>query len=192
MSAVRFSEEGVLDSALELVREQGYRTLSARSIAKAAGCSVQPLYSRFGDMDSMMRALYEHARKWVIGYNKEHAAEACNSFAANGRSHIRLAQEERNLFEFLYLSPYMPAESIDTLFESVSQPGVQEGIAKRGGIDMDRAHELYVNMIVYTHGLASMIACGASFSDEELEPLMDNAFDAFAAAAGITQPDSDR
>jgi AcrR family transcriptional regulator len=192
MPEVRFSEESVLDSALALVRKQGYRTLSARSIANAAGCSVQPLYSRFGGMDGLMKALYEHARQWVIRYNKKHAAEACNAFASNGRSHIRLAQEERNLFEFLYLSPYMPAESIDSLFESVSQPGVQEEIAKRGGVDMDRARELYVNMIVYTHGLASMIACGASFSDEELEPLMNNAFDAFAAAAGITPPNDDR
>jgi AcrR family transcriptional regulator len=190
MPEVRFSEENVLDSALDLVRKQGYRTLSARSVANAAGCSVQPLYSRFGGMDGLMKALYEHARTWVIEYNKEHAADADNSFAANGRSHIRLAQEERNLFEFLYLSPYMPAESIDSLFESVSQPGVQEGIAKRGGVSMDRAHELYVNMIVYTHGLASMIACGASFSDDELEPLMDNAFYAFAASAGIAPPDN--
>ncbi|MGI6216398.1 MAG: TetR/AcrR family transcriptional regulator [Coriobacteriales bacterium] len=192
MPEVKFSEEGVLDSALELIRKHGYRTLSARSIAKAAGCSVQPLYSRFGGMDGLMRALYEHARKWVIEYNKKNAGEACNSFASNGRSHIRLAQEERNLFEFLYLSPYMPADSIDVLFESVSQPGVLEGIAKRGGVDKGRARELYVNMIVYTHGLASMIACGASFSDDELEPLMDNAFYAFAAAAGIAQPENDR
>jgi AcrR family transcriptional regulator len=190
MPEVKFSEEGVLDSALELVREQGYRTLSARTIAKAAGCSVQPLYSRFGGMDGLMRALYERARRWVVDYNKEHAGEAVNSFAANGRSHIRLAQEERNLFEFLYLSPYMPADSIDTLFESVSQPGVQDELANREGVDAVRAHELYVNMIVYTHGLASMIACGASFSDDELEPLMDNAFYAFAASAGIAPPDN--
>lgn len=192
MPEVKFSEENVLDSALSLVRKQGYRTLSARSVANAAGCSVQPLYSRFGGMDGLMKALYEHARQWVIDYNRKHAADTENSFASNGRSHIRLAQKERNLFEFLYLSPYMPADSIDVLFESVSQPGVQEEIARTNGISTEQAHELYVNMIIYTHGLASMIACGASFSDEELEPLMNNAFYAFAAAAGITLPDGCR
>lgn len=186
MPEQRFNRDAVLDAALEFVRERGYDALSARAIAKRAGCSVQPIYSLFGDMDGLMRDLYQHARAWVAEFNRTHGEDAPNPFAANGRAHLRLAQEEPALFTFLYLSPYMDFKSMDDLYRSVSQPGVEECIQTFGSLSAEAAHELYLNMIVYTHGLAVMLVGGASFDDFELSRRMDAAFYAFATAVGAT------
>ena len=184
MPTQRFDRESVLDAALKAVRERGYEALSARVVAEYAGCSVQPIYSLFGDMDALMRALYEHARIWVTAYNAEHANDAENLFASNGLAHLRLAREESNLFAFLYLSPYLDARNLDELYESVSQPGVEECIVELGHLDAASAHELYLNMIVYTHGLAVLLCSGAEFSEDELADRVFIAFKAFAIAVG--------
>lgn len=184
MPTQRFNQESVLDAALDLVRERGFDALSARAVAERAGCSVQPIYSLFGDMEGLMQALYEHARAWVRAYNVGHAGNGENLFESNGLAHLRLAREEPQLFTFLYLSPYLGTHSLDELYRSVSQPGVEECIMELGHLSAQAAHELYLNMIVYTHGLAVMLVSGADFSQDELTDRVFVAFKAFAVAVG--------
>ena len=184
MPIQKFDRESVLDAALDLVRERGYDALSARTVAERAGCSVQPIYSLFGDMEKLMQALYEHARAWVSRYHAEHAGDGANPFESNGLAHLQLAREEPQLFTFLYLSPYLGTHSLDELYKSVSQPGVEECIMELGHLDAEAAHELYLNMIVYTHGLAVLLCSGAEFSEAELADRIFIAFKAFAIAVG--------
>ena len=184
MPSQRFDRESVLDAALEIVRERGYDALSARIVAQRAGCSVQPIYSLFGDMEGLMQALYEHARAWVTRYNAAHAHDGANLFESNGLAHLRLAQEEPQLFTFLYLSPYLGTHSLEELYAPVTQPGVEECIMELGHLDAEAAHELYLNMIVYTHGLAVLLCSGAEFSEAELADRIFIAFKAFAIAVG--------
>lgn len=190
MPAQRFDRESVLDAALGLVRERGYDALSTRAVAERAGCSVQPIYSLFGDMEGLMQALYEHARAWVTAFNEEHAGDGENLFESNGLAHLRLAREEPLLFAFLYLSPYLDTRNLDELYRSVSQPGVEECIMELGHLDAAAAHELYLNMIVYTHGLAVMLCAGADIPDYELADRVFIAFQAFAIAVGGSPKES--
>lgn len=176
MPEQKVSKERVLDAALAIVHEQGESALSARVIAARAGCSVQPLYSLFGDMDELVCQLYDHARAWVAAYNREHEHDGNNPFEANGLSHLRLARNERNLFRFLYLSPHMNATTFEDVYESVALPGVQQCIEELGQLEPESARKLYLHMIVYTHGMATMLAAGSDFSDEELHERLDEAF----------------
>ncbi|BAK43842.1 TetR/AcrR family transcriptional regulator [Eggerthella sp. YY7918] len=182
MPEQRVTRDAVLDAALALVREQGEGALSARTVAQRAGCSVQPIYSQFGDMQELVRQLYDHARAWVAAYNRQHEHDGKNPFESNGLSHLRLARTERNLFHFLYLSPHMDVTSFAEVYESVAIDGVQDCIEELGNLSPAAARELYLNMIVYTHGMAAMLACGSHFSDEELAMRMDAAFQAFVSA----------
>lgn len=181
MSGQRVGKEQVLDAALAIVREQGEAALSARSVAQRAGCSVQPIYSLFGDMQELVRQLYDHARAWVGAYNREHRHDGDNAFESNGLSHLRLARTERALFHFLYLSPHMEATGFNEVYESVAIDGVQQCIEELGHLSPEAARELYLNMIVFVHGMAAMLATGAQFSDEELHARMDRAFEGFVA-----------
>lgn len=181
MPEQRVSREQVLDAALAIVREQGEAALSARSVAQRAGCSVQPIYSLFGDMQELVRQLYDHARAWVGAYNREHRHDGDNAFESNGLSHLRLARTERALFHFLYLSPHMEATGFSEVYESVAIDGVQQCIEELGHLSPEAARELYLNMIVFVHGMAAMLATGAQFTDEELHARMDRAFEGFVA-----------
>ena len=131
MPEQKVGRETVLDAALGLLRERGETALSARTVAERAGCSVQPIYSLFGDMRGLVHALYDHARAWVAAYNREHVDDGRNAFEANGLSHLRLARTERHLFQFLYLSPHMEATSFAEVYESVASQ--RRAAMHRGG-----------------------------------------------------------
>ncbi len=180
----KVTRETVLEAALSLVREQGEVALSARAIADRAGCSVQPIYSLFGDMKNLVKALYDHARAWVAAYNREHEHRAPNAFAANGLSHLRLARTEGNLFRFLYLTAHMDAASFEDVYRSVALPNVERCVEELSGLDPVAARALYLHMIVYTHGMATMLASGARFDDEELYERLDEAFRGMSSLAG--------
>ena len=44
MGRQRFSEDEVLGAALGIVMRDGYKSVTARRVADAAGCSAQPLW----------------------------------------------------------------------------------------------------------------------------------------------------
>lgn len=169
----------ILDAALAVVRADGEDALTARSVATEAACSVQPIYSLFGDMAHLADELYDHARIWVHDYNLRYADVGGNLFESNGLSHLRLAATETHLFRFLYLSSHMSPHGIEGMFRNVALDGVEACIQELGQLSAAVAHELYLNMIVYVHGLAAMVACGARFGDEELAARIDAAFHAF-------------
>ena len=170
----QFTREDLLDAALAIVREEGYEAVTMRSVAERAGCSVQPPHCCYFPWRGTLA--------WVERYNAAHAADGSNAFSSHGLAHLRIAQQEPNLFSLLYLSSYVEVSSMDDLLSVAEQPGIRDEIMALWGLDEEAARELYLDMVVYTHGLAVLIVAGARFTDDELRERMNSAF---AAKAGI-------
>lgn len=173
--------EGARCGACHRARTRGNGAERASRWRSGRGVRCSPFTACSATWMGSVRALYEHARAWVAAYNREHEHDGKNPFESNGLSHLRLARTERNLFHFLYLSPHMEAIGFGEVYASVSLPEVQRCIEELGHLSPEDAHELYLNMIVYVHGMAAMLATGASFTDDELLARMDTAFRGFVA-----------
>ena len=62
MPAVRkVSREEIVDAALDVLRDGGFSAVNARSVARMLGCSTQPIYFSFQNMDELKAALTERA-----------------------------------------------------------------------------------------------------------------------------------
>ena len=62
MPAVRkVSKEQIIDAAVEVLRDDGFSAINARSVAKKLGCSTQPIYFSFKNMDELKAALTQRA-----------------------------------------------------------------------------------------------------------------------------------
>ena len=57
----RISRDAIVDAAVEVLREGGFSAVNARSVAKKLGCSTQPIYSSFQNMDELKAALRARA-----------------------------------------------------------------------------------------------------------------------------------
>lgn len=138
----------------------------------------------FGDKEALMDALYDHALLWIRQYNDEHSQEGCNVFSSVGLAHMNIARKEPNLFDFVYLSPFCKAEDMDSLSRIAEQPGVIQKMAEAWGIDNELAHDLYLDMAIYAHGLASLVVTGAHIGNDEIRARMNTVFYALAEARG--------
>lgn len=182
-----FSKDDMLAAGLSIVRDEGYEAVTMRRVAEAAGSSVQPLYSMFGDREAYMGALYLYAVQWVRDYNSTHSDAGCNVFSSVGIAHIRIAQDYPGVFAFVYMSPYVKAKDMESFLDLAEQPGVVAEMESMWDISQEQAKALYSELAIYTHGLATMIMAGARFSDEELKAGMNDVFFALAAPMDITR-----
>ena len=57
----KFTRNEIVDTAYELVREQGAEALTAREVAKGLGTSPSPIFALFRDMEELKTAVKERA-----------------------------------------------------------------------------------------------------------------------------------
>ncbi len=179
MPKQKITAEEILDVSLELIREQGYEKINARSIAQRINCSVQPIYSCFGNMEGLMQQLFLHVKKYLDRYVDAHA-DRSNYFESIGKCHIGFASDEKFLFRFLFQSPYIKASSMEDIYRMYSRVDVAQDISSTLGLSKEDAEKLYTHMMVYTHGIACMIAADAvHFSFEDIHAKIDFAYWSF-------------
>ena len=69
----KISKEAIIDAAVDVLREGGAAAINARSVAKKLGCSTQPIYLSFQNMDDLKAAMTQraitlhtrHVREWL-------------------------------------------------------------------------------------------------------------------------------
>lgn len=179
MPKQKITKDMILDAAFTLLRNQGYESLNARSIARQAGCSVQPIYSCYSNMSELMQELFLYTQHFLTEYVEKNVDKNFY-FASIGRCHIGFARDEKYLFCFLFLSKYMYVNSIEGIYRQCARQDVTKDIMKTLSISENAAKRLYLHMMLYTHGIASMIATGAAdIPDEQIQGLANSAFRAF-------------
>lgn len=179
MPKQKTSKQEILKAAFELLRRQGLQKMNARNVAEQAGCSVQPIYSYFSGMEELMDGLFEDCRRYLYRFIAERS-DPKRLFRSVGRCHVAFAEEEKNLFQFLFLSPYMRANTFEDFYRKWAVGGVTQEIEAGLGLSKAGAERLYMSMMLYTHGIACLIATDAAHvTFEEIHPRIDFAFRSF-------------
>jgi AcrR family transcriptional regulator len=52
------TKESLLDHAFKIAEEQGILAVTSRSVAQAAGCSIQPVFSHFPTMEELRKQTF--------------------------------------------------------------------------------------------------------------------------------------
>ena len=137
---VKTTKDEILKAALGIVRKGGAQALNARALADALGCSTQPVFSNYPGMDELRAGA---KRSDVPKYK------------AFGLAYIEFAKEERELFRLLFMcdrSGGKKEEDTETLDR------MADIISSAVGISRDEAYVFHLEMWIYVHGIASMIA----------------------------------
>ena len=102
MPAVRkASREQIIDAAVAVLRDDGFSAINARSVAKKLGCSTQPIYFSFKNMDELKAALTERAIELHTQRVRDslRAHEGSDSrYSSYGMGFVKFAAEEKQLF----------------------------------------------------------------------------------------------
>ena len=166
---IKFTKEQIIDSAVELVREQGMDALSARALAERLGCSPQPIFSCFDSMDEVRGAVIHQAAEIYARYIREETENGkYPPYKSSGMAYIRLAREERELFRLLF----MRDRSGESRGDDFDVEPIVEIIMQSNGITRQQALLLHMEMWVCVHGIATMLATSYYDISEELASRM--------------------
>lgn len=181
MPKQRITKEMVVEAAFSLAREGGMERVLVKPIAARLGCSVQPIYSTCGDMEGLRREVVLRADAFVREYVAARV-EPGRLFFSMGQAYLDLAREEPGVFSLFLTRERTGISSLEDLYRQETSPGLAESIAKDLGLSLERARELHLQMLIYTMGIAAILAsCRPGIPAEEILQRQEAAYQAFLA-----------
>ncbi len=153
---VKITKKDIINKSIEIIKNEGYSALNARKIANVLGCSTQPIFSNFKSMNELKEELVKKTDEIYTEYRKSTMSKGnYPPYKASGMSYILFAKEQKELFKFLYMRD-RTHENVNSNFESIDD--VISIIQENLGISKKEAISFHIEMWVFVHGIATMIA----------------------------------
>ncbi len=167
----RYTKEQVIMAALELTRENGFDSVSARSVGTALKSSQNVIFSSFENMDELKEAVVAEAGRFYIEYQKTAVQESKDPpYLAAGIAYIGFANVEPELFRLLFMRD-RSKERFHNDFNDFDV--IAERLQERYGVSIDEARELHLRMWLFVHGIASaVITSYLAFDEERIRSLL--------------------
>jgi AcrR family transcriptional regulator len=156
-----FTREDIVEAAFQVVRKQGRKNLSARTIARELNASTMPIYSTINSMKELEREVNQKFTELFIQYA---TTPWTNNFLVDTCfGYVRFAREEKVLFRLMFLDDGSTAQAdydtqkpivLASLWEQLkSDPALE-------GLDEAQVQHIIDNMEIIIHGLACLVNFG--------------------------------
>ncbi|QRN84499.1 TetR/AcrR family transcriptional regulator (plasmid) [Chloroflexota bacterium] len=175
---VKITQDAVIEAAFELVRQGGMLALNARAIASELKCSTQPIFRVFDSMDDLRAAVMVRISTAYNNYfDAQLNTEDVPPYKATGLAYIHFARDERELFKTLFMRDRTGEVQVE---EDHSFDVAVERIMSATGLDREKASRFHLDMWVFVHGIATMLATSyLDLGDELISELMTDAYRGF-------------
>ncbi len=174
------TKNDLLRCAFDLARQEGFEVVTARKLAAKAGCSTQPIFRVYKNMDELLQEVMAHAISFFDQYYTNYPkASADIPFLNLGLAYISFASNEKNLFRMMFLSNNRGNRSLYELINGKSGNLLQE-ITKAKDQGCKDPEGLFMKMWILIHGAASMAITGDyDLNESETSSLLQNSYQAF-------------
>ena len=163
----KVTKDMIVHAAVEVVRQNGFESMNARTVAGQLHCSTQPVMYHFSTIDSLKRAAYAEADHIHAEYLMNISPEQ-DPILGIGLNYIRFAVEEPQLFRFLFQSGYAGESNLPDMIDSEELEPVLAAMQEGAGLDMKKTKDVFLTIALFAHGYASIIANNALEYDETL------------------------
>lgn len=169
----------ILDTAFAMTREEGFSNVTARKVAAKAGCSTQPIFRVYKNMDELWDAVYQKAARFFQDYYSLYPRMGKAPFSNLGMAYIAFAREEKHLFELLFVNSRPGRKSMYEILNGGEGNVVYEiNLARAAGCSDPGG--LFMRMWIFIHGAACMSLTGDyDLSDVETLELLERSCKAF-------------
>ncbi len=170
----------VMEGALSLVRECGAGALNARALAKRLHCSTQPLFRLYRNMEELKADLKQEMDKVYRQWMEEGIREE-NRLVTQGCAYVEFSRRERGIFQALFLDHCMAGSSLSEIADAPWNRRTVENAARIAGLSTEGARNLFLNVWLYSHGMASQLLSNEiDLPEEKVKELHEKAFAAFS------------
>lgn len=159
----------ILDTVLQITRETGFETVNARSIANKLQCSTRPIFTCYENMDELKSEFfifaYEYYEQYVGNYRD---SEKVNFYLALPLSYIDFAQKETCLFKFLFIDNMdLNMTAATDFYKEIDNEKRAQIFSKEIGVELEQAKVIFLDLFLYSHGIAVLTATKKIILDTE-------------------------
>ena len=174
------SKEGLIDGGFRLIEEQGIEALSARNLARFCGCSTQPIFRIYDNMDDLKKDLMEKCFDFFSQYVAGFTSVSQKPFVDLGMSYISFARKYPNLFAVIFVLENGTDRSMYDLINGGKHGFVTKEYRKVSKLSSDDFSLLFMKMWIFIHGAACMILKDDfDMTDSDLVNLLEETITAF-------------
>lgn len=152
----KFTREQIISASLEIAREEGMEGITARAVGKKLDSSSKVIFSLFRNMEDLQRDVVEAAYQLYLGYLREDVGKGeYPPYKATGMGYVRFAKEEKELFKILFLAERSKGQQAVIREDFEGAVGLVQDCV---GLDDEAAAKFHMEMWIFVHGIASMLA----------------------------------
>lgn len=170
----KFTREEIVKSALDIVRENGIKALTARALGARLGSSACPIFTVFDNMEDLQSAVKVAARA-VYGEYINQGFAIKPAFKGIGMQYIRFAMEEPRLFELLFMTMLSESPNIDNVLPIIDEyySEILTSVETAFGLNEKDSEEVYHHLWIYSHGIAVLSATKTcNFTINEVDAML--------------------
>lgn len=154
----RFTREEIIAAALDLTRERGSAAVTARALGERLESSSKPIFSLFSSMEEVQQEVLKAAdAQYQRAIQEALASRQDPPYKASGMAYIRFAREQKELFKLLFMRD-RTNEPIDADTKDIRP--ILDLLQHKLGLTEKEAYRFHLEMWLYVHGIATMIATG--------------------------------
>lgn len=178
----KFTKEEIIETALNIVRKEGFDALTARALGSKLGSSARPIFTIFHSMDEVQQAVRKAARDLYDSYvgdalSKDRPYQ--ERFKSVGAQYIRFAIAEPKLFQLLFMREMDNPPDFEGILPLIDDnyEMILASVRDDYGLDDASAQRFYQHLWIYSHGIASLCATGmCHFTGDEIGKMMTEVF----------------
>lgn len=177
----KVSKVRVTDTAFEMTREYGFSSVTARKLAERLGCSTQPIFRAYENMDELRTDLFYMSTDYFLAQVLQKKSRSL-SYMGLAMTYIEFAKNEKNLFELIASVDDFGTHTITEFLKSEEGSELLSKISSRS-LPTKKREELFTMFWMFVHGMASLIAGNrVEFSDRQIRTYITKAYEGFAVS----------
>lgn len=176
---IRISKDMILDTAFEIVRQEGMEKLSNRELASKLKCSIRPIYYQFENVEEMQKELYMKIEQYFYKFLLDNMIEGMPQYKQVGINYIKFAKKEKKLFQTLFMTDTGLTPDAFVAKDGEEYKEIEKLIKISANLKEEDIKDFHTKMWIFCHGIATLVANDTiKLTDSQIQDLLSYEFQA--------------
>lgn len=171
---ISFNKDYILLKTKDFINEYGIEVMNVRALCKYIGCSTQPIFKNFENMNNLKKELKIYLHDYYDEFIYKIVDKEDYLFTIS-YAYALFSLKESNIFKALFMSDLAGSRTIKEVLNSSWNIDTINSIPKQYKLTKKQAEELYRDVRFFTHGLSCQIANRSIIvNEQEIKALIKN------------------
>lgn len=168
-SSPKISKQLMIETAFDMLCQNGYGAINIKTLAKEIGCSTQPISRQFGGMEGLRNELLDYCIGFMESFFQVEGDSAFDIIMSISMGYIKVAFDYPNLYKYFYMSE-TEGERMSMIAQNLRVTNMEkllERLESEYGIGEEAAGKFVNNVTFYVHGIASYASVGFGYYSKD-------------------------